>query len=301
MRMPLYRGYPDPPLLLAGLYCVHVLPPLLVQVTCLEITTVADIDCSVDDVWMDSSSYSMNSAEYSQRPQQWQPHLLPPEHYPFYHQDRTATPHDHARAAALSLNISSLTVTSPTNLSPINPSPSSALSPSSTPISPSSNPFPHPHHHFQFEPPSQQQNHYDEHASLMTSTASSPYDTRRTPAPSRSSSSSSTSHLPRKRSFTSNPSTTSLSSTLVEENIYDETPDASMDLGGYDEIDIRGYTNTDGSPVEGSGSGGEDSINATNPAQIGLSITMPAGGGASNMNMVGKSTSTNNFVSKLYQ
>jgi len=70
-----------------------------------------------------------------------------------------------------------------------------------------------------------------------------------------------------------------------------------MDLGGYDDIDIRGYTNTDGSPVEGSGSGGEDTINGTNSS---LSMAM-AGGGGSNMNVLGKPMSTNNFVSKLYQ
>lgn len=207
-----------------------------------------------------------------------QQHWLTDYNYPPDSSARTHHP--------LSLNISSLSVTSPTNPSPINLSPSSALSPvstipPSTPISPSTIPFSH-HNHFQFDPA-----HYDDQ-----------FDSRRTPGPSRSSSTSSTSQPPRKRSFTSNPTSVSLNSSLVvEENIYDEARD-TIDLPAYDEMDIR-YGPNDGSPVDGSGSGsgGEDALGGTG-GQIGMSMPV---GMAGSMNILGKPMPTNNFVAKLYQ
>ncbi|KAF9465568.1 hypothetical protein BDZ94DRAFT_325294 [Collybia nuda] len=227
-----------------------------------------------------------------------------------------------ASSSSLSLNLSSLTVTSPTNLSPINPPSGPALSPA-TPISPSGNPFGshgHPQHHhiqppFQFDQsaqgPNQQQQgspvHYDEHGNGVlspppgSSAASSPYDSRRTPGPSRSSSSSSSSQMPRKRSFTTNPS----ASVLVEENMYDEARDAAMELAsqsGYDDMEMRAAYGagggSSGSPVEGSGStsGGEEALGGA-AGHIG---GIPLGIGSS-MNILGKPMATNNFVTKLYQ
>ncbi|GLB41569.1 putative winged helix DNA-binding domain-containing protein [Lyophyllum shimeji] len=249
-----------------------------------------------------------------------------PQHYPpFYpQQDRVRPPDNHhlaGRASALSLNLSSLSVTSPSNHSPINPSPgtSSALSPS-TPISPSANPFnPHAQHiqpSYQFDSAQQQQPqsspvHYtDEHTnpilppppssgSSVSSTTTSPYDNRRTPGPSRSSSAtSSSSHLPRKRSFTSTP--------VLEESImYDEARDAPMELASsqtYEDIDMRfsNAANGNGSPVDGSEStsGGEDPGHGS--GQMGVHMGSMASVGGS-MNILGKPMATNNFVTKLYQ
>ncbi|KAF5379523.1 hypothetical protein D9615_006503 [Tricholomella constricta] len=263
------------------------------------------------------TNYGMNT-DYPQRQQQqqqWPPHLLAQptdhQHYPPFF-DRAS------RGSSLSLNLSSLSVASPSNPSPINPSPgaSSALSPS-TPISPAGNPFnPHIQPTFQFDasqPPQSSPVHYTDEPILPpppssggSTSSTSPYDNRRTPGPSRSSSAtSSSSHLPRKRSFTSTP-------VLEESAMYDEARDAPMDLASssqqpYDDIDMRfgppsagGATNNsgsatgNGSPVEGSGSSG-----AEDPAQGGGGGGVPGVGGS--MTVLGKPMATNNFVTKLYQ
>ncbi|KAG5652808.1 hypothetical protein H0H81_003577 [Sphagnurus paluster] len=250
------------------------------------------------------ANYSMNNDyQRQQQQQQWAPHLLNPDqqHYPPFY-DRPMVP----PRSSLSLNLSSLSVTSPSNLSPINPSPgaSSALSPS-TPISPSSNPFnPHIQASFQFD---SQNSSYDEHSTTAQptqSSQSSPYDTRRTPGPSRTSSAtSSSSHLARKRSFTSTP-------VLEEPLMYDDSRDAPMDLAAppYDDIDMRypsptstAHANGTASPVDPStsaGSSGEDHPQGP-PSQIGVPIAGLSGVGGS-MNVLGKPMATNNFVTKLY-
>ncbi|KAG6853388.1 hypothetical protein C0991_004789 [Blastosporella zonata] len=163
---------------------------------------------------------------------------------------------------ALSLNLSSLTVTSPPSASPISGAPSSPVSPS----------YPT----YQFDPTAPAT--YDDHP---------PYDNRRTPGPSRSSSAtSSSSHLPRKRSFTSTP--------VLEENIlYDDAPDAHMDIL-HDDIDIRYTTTANASPVEGSDNSEADHTNSA------LTSAAPGGVGGT-MNILGKPLATNNFVTKLYQ
>ncbi|KAG6868056.1 hypothetical protein C0993_007915 [Termitomyces sp. T159_Od127] len=206
----------------------------------------------------------MNS-DYPQRPQ-WPNHLLPQQDYAAFYPR-----HDPARppASSLSLNLSSLSVTSPPC-----PSPQPALSPS-TPVSPSV----YPPAQYQFD------SQYDDHPA---------YDNRRTPGPSRSSSAtSSSSHLARKRSFSSTP-------VLEEENLlYDEARDAPMELASsqpYDDIDMR-YSSSaagtaNGSPIEGSdGTSGAE----TDAGALGVSAV----GGS--MNVLGKPLATNNFVTKLYQ
>ncbi|KAJ8518094.1 hypothetical protein ONZ45_g4812 [Pleurotus djamor] len=159
-----------------------------------------------------------------------------------------------------------------------------------------------------------------------------PYDRRMaaTPTTASRSSSASTSHststslssigssaqvgLPRKRSFSSNAASTD---TLVE---VDEAYDESMDTttpGSYDDMDMR-YTPGPGtgtgnvSPVDGSGSGGEDGLvngGAVSSNGIGMGGIGGGGGGGlnmglgsvGNMNVLGKPMATNNFVTKLYQ
>lgn len=255
-------------------------------------------------------------------------------------QDPMQQHHLNRTSSSLSLNLSSLTVASPTNLSPINPPSSHSaanLSPV-TPISPSTsiqqNPFGshhnhHPHHMqshspFQFsapegQPTSQHQNHSQQNSSgghYDHDGNPQQYDRRgvATPTTSRSSSSSSTSisiSLPRKRSFTSNnapggsnPSSSSSISTgtVLEESMYD---DAVMDITpGYDDMYNGGAgmgTGGGGSPIDGSTSGGEESVGANGPHPtlgIGNLSGMAVGG---TMNILGKPMATNNFVTKLYQ
>ncbi|KAI0326249.1 hypothetical protein GY45DRAFT_1259307 [Cubamyces sp. BRFM 1775] len=213
---------------------------------------------------------------------------------------------------ALSLNLSSLTVTSPTNLSPINPSPhpsthaSSHVSPI-TPISPSGgslvghhHPQHHPHHPhiqqpFQFAAPDQggvryEDAHYDSYGSKrLTSSRSS---------------SSSEKSVPRKRSYT----TLAPLATSVEETAYDlnggENPGSAM----YDEVDMSyGAMDTEGSPIDGSNSGGEqDDPMKPMDGQVptGASSTLHAANGTGappSLGVLNKPLGTNNFVTKLYQ
>lgn len=273
-------------------------------------------------------------------PQNAFPSPPPTEHgnYPFYpssvHQQQQQQPdrvptvvpgsaNEHlGRGSSLSLNLSSLTVAS-SNPSPINPT-GPGLSPA-TPISPSGNPFGSlGHHHiqspYQYESvqnsnqPTASSAHYDEHGGVLSppsaSSAPSPFDGRRTAGPSRSSSAtSSSSHLPRKRSFTSNASSVSLAGTLVEETLYDESRESAMDLasqaGGYDDMEMRnaygvGAGGSGGSPIDGSSGSGDDAMGSTgmNGMPIGMGGSMNVGG---SMNILGKPMATNNFVTKLYQ
>ncbi|KAF4610839.1 hypothetical protein D9613_007181 [Agrocybe pediades] len=261
------------------------------------------------------------------------------------------------------LTVASPTNLSPIN-PPSTAAAAAALSPA-TPISPSTNPFGHHHlhgapvhsHHsahsmthphmqqqsqFSYDPtqvppaqqsPAQQHQHPHQHQQPQYDDQGPPpgssagYDTRRTPAPSRSSSSGNSpgSQLPRKRSpSTSNvvipgPGTNngsgSLSinvnvnnSTLAEESMYeDESRDAAMELvsaSSYDDLEVRtAYGGSmsagagggpgsggAGSPVDGSGStsGAEDAFGVM-------------GGVGGTMNILGKPLATNNFVTKLYQ
>ncbi|KAI0676113.1 HSF-type DNA-binding-domain-containing protein [Trametes maxima] len=208
---------------------------------------------------------------------------------------------------ALSLNLSSLTVTSPTNLSPINPSPhpsthaSSHVSPI-TPISPSAgnlvghhHPGHHPHHPhiqqpFQFAPPDQgvryDDTHYDSYgAKRLTSSRSS---------------SSSEKSVPRKRSYT----TLAPLTTNVEETTYDlgDNPNSAM----YDEVDMSySAMDTEGSPIDGSNSGGEQD-DQLKPMEgqlpTGASGALHGSGGAPpSLGVLNKPLGTNNFVTKLYQ
>ncbi|OCH86530.1 hypothetical protein OBBRIDRAFT_737805 [Obba rivulosa] len=213
-------------------------------------------------------------------------------------------------STSLSLNLSSLTVASPANLSPINPSPhpsthaSSHVSPI-TPISPGAGGLHHssahhyqhtPHHHhahhtpvqqpFQFAPPEQGMRYDDAHYD---------YGASRRLTSSRSSSSSEKS-VPRKRSFT----TVTPLATSVEET-YDHGPNA-MDTSPYDEVDMAyGGLDAEGSPVDGSTSGGEQE-DQLKP----LGESVPPTPNASHMGMppvnsMSKPMGTNNFVTKLYQ
>ncbi|KAI0782796.1 HSF-type DNA-binding-domain-containing protein [Abortiporus biennis] len=207
-------------------------------------------------------------------------------------------------STSLSLNLSSLTVTSPTNLSPIHPG--SHISPI-TPISPSnatlhqnslSPHHHHSHHHhahmqqqpFQFSPPDQGVRYddaqYDSYPSTRRLTSSR-------------SSSSSEKSVPRKRSFTTGtPLPTSLeeSAATPVSGSYDHT-NGAMDTSPYDEVDMSyGGMDADGSPVDGSTSGGEQD-DQLKPLDGGLSsstvsITTP---------IIGKPLGPNNFVTKLYQ
>lgn len=123
------------------------------------------------------------------------------------------------------------------------------------------------------------------------------------PNTSRSSTSSSDKSVPRKRSFTGLPSTLAIS--VEEESIFDENGGISMDLStpaSFDEVDIA-YAGLDshGSPVEGSLSSGEheDQYKATDlhvSNSTGSVYGMPHG----SINVLGKASGTNNFVTKLY-
>ncbi|OSD04910.1 hypothetical protein PYCCODRAFT_1486510 [Trametes coccinea BRFM310] len=213
---------------------------------------------------------------------------------------------------ALSLNLSSLSVTSPTNLSPINPSPhpsthaSSHVSPI-TPISPSAGSLvghhgpPHHSHHphiqqpFQFSAPDQGVRYDDPHYDT--------YGSKRLTS-SRSSSSSEKS-VPRKRSYTTlAPLTTSVEETPYE--LGSENPGSAM----YDEVDMGyGAMDTDGSPIDGSNSGGEQDeqmkpMDGQVPSSANASALHGSNGtpGATpSLGVLNKPLGTNNFVTKLYQ
>ncbi|KAI0765634.1 HSF-type DNA-binding-domain-containing protein [Trametes elegans] len=205
---------------------------------------------------------------------------------------------------ALSLNLSSLTVTSPTNLSPINPSPhpsthaSSHVSPI-TPISPSGGLLGHhhPQHHphiqqpFQFAAPDQgvryDDAHYDSYGGPKRLTSSR-------------SSSSSEKSVPRKRSYT----TLAPLTTSVEETAYD-MGDAPPGSAMYDDVDIGyGAMDTEGSPIDGSNSGGEQDEHLKpmeGQVPTGAGSTLHAGAPPPSLGVLNKPLGTNNFVTKLYQ
>lgn len=250
------------------------------------------------------------------------------QHYPPYYpqsQQQSDTGMVDRSSTALSLNLSSLSVTSPTNLSPIHPSPhpGSHMSPL-TPISPSNassmhhqnalSPHHHHHHHthihpqqqqqqpFQFTPPEQgggvryDDPHYESYGSGSTRRLTS----------SRSSSSSEKS-VPRKRSFTTT-SGTPLPNAVNEENAptpvsgnYDHS-NTNMDTSPYDEVDMTyGGLDAEGSPVDGSTSGGEQDdhtkpMEGQVPSNASATPTVPG-----QVNVMGKPLGTNNFVTKLYQ
>ncbi|KAI0715942.1 HSF-type DNA-binding-domain-containing protein [Fomitopsis betulina] len=199
----------------------------------------------------------------------------------------------HPDRAALSLNLSSLSVASPTNMSPINPSPHPSTQPSShvspiTPISPGLHAH-HAHHHgalqppFTFAPPAGQdhavryEEQYDYAGRRLTSSRSS---------------SSSDKSVPRKRSFPTVPA--------LSTNVEEPYGDHAMDASPYDEVDMGyGGMEAEGSPVDGSISGGEQD-DQLKPLEGPLSQGNTSGG-MSQVGMLGKPLGTNNFVTKLYQ
>ncbi|KAH9945739.1 HSF-type DNA-binding-domain-containing protein [Amylocystis lapponica] len=284
------------------------------------------------------SHQMQTDAHYPQQQgQQWQqaPHLLPPanhqasfpspsspasslgeHHYPPFYQPQSgqagipdSVVERVVDRSSLSLNLSSLSVTSPTNLSPINPSPhpssgahaSTHVSPI-TPISPSNAGLHHQlsaahHHHaaahnqhlqqqpFQFAAPDQgvryDDGHYDYSGRRLTSSRSS---------------SSSEKSVPRKRSFT----TVTPLATSVEETTYDHS-NSAMDTSPYDEVDMTyGGMDAEGSPVDGSTSGGEQE-DQLRPLEGPLSSVNGTHTGMPSLNLLGKPLGTNNFVTKLYQ
>ncbi|TDL26659.1 hypothetical protein BD410DRAFT_882301 [Rickenella mellea] len=239
-------------------------------------------------------------------------------------------------SSSLSLNLSSLSVTSPTNLSPINNpsshassastlSPITPLSPTSANTTPQQHAFP-PHHNPAQHAHGHPQSHRHvptfayapaDHAAGGVRYDHGHYDTQyeitgtgggaagggggRRPTTSSRSSSSSEKSVPRKRSFTS---ATPLAVSM-EEHLY-ENGSAPMDLStpaSYDEVDM-GYAGMDsqGSPVDGSSSSGEHDdqfkpLDSHMSSSAGNMPGMPHG----SVNILGKATGTNNFVTKLYQ
>lgn len=201
-------------------------------------------------------------------------------------------------STSLSLNLSSLSVTSPTNLSPIHPS----VSPI-TPISPSnaglhqSGLGHHTHAHvsqpFQFAPP-------DHHVRYDDSGYD--YASGRRLTSSRSSSSSDKS-VPRKRSFTSGtslPPPAEESAATPVSGSYDHA-NGAMDTSPYDEVEMNyGGMDAEGSPIDGSTSGGEQD-DQLKPLEGHLGSGLVGQHAGSSMNVLGKPIGTNNFVTKLYQ
>lgn len=275
--------------------------------------------------------YSSQHQQQSQWPQQ--PHLLPPlhtqssfpspaspstslseqqQHYSSYYSSSQQSSQsalnessmvDGRSSTSLSLNLSSLTVTSPTNLSPIHPS----VSPI-TPISPSNaglhqNPLTahhHTHHHhahvqqpFQFAP-SEHGVRYDD--------SQYDYPSGRRLTSSRSSSSSDKS-VPRKRSFTSGttlPPPAEESAATPVSGSY-EHANGAMDTSPYDEVEMSyGGMDPEGSPIDGSTSGGEQD-DQLKPLEGHIGSGMAGAHVGSSMNILGKPIGTNNFVTKLYQ
>ncbi|KAH9930260.1 HSF-type DNA-binding-domain-containing protein [Fomitopsis serialis] len=208
----------------------------------------------------------------------------------------------HPDRASLSLNLSSLSVASPTNMSPINPSPHPSTQPSShvspiTPISPSGLHAHHAHHHpglqppFSFAPPGSGA----DHASVRYEEA---YDYSGRRLTSSRSSSSSDKSVPRKRSFPTVPA--------LSTNIEEPYGDHSMDASPYDEVDMNyGGLDTEGSPVDGSTSGGEQDDHLkpleASSLQQGSASQGAHGSMPPQVGMLGKPLGTNNFVTKLYQ
>lgn len=116
------------------------------------------------------------------------------------------------------------------------------------------------------------------------------------------SSSSSEKSVPRKRSFTTGtPLATSVeesAATPVSGN-YDHS-NTPMDTSPYDEVDMSyGGLDAEGSPVDGSTSGGEQD-DQLKPLDSQMSASNMSSLNAS-VNVLGKPLGTNNFVTKLYQ
>ncbi|TFK48468.1 hypothetical protein OE88DRAFT_1664293 [Heliocybe sulcata] len=199
--------------------------------------------------------------------------------YPHYYHPHPHHPQHHD-GAALSLNLSGLSVASPTTVSPIHPSPHPSTSSTLSPITPLTPPthayLASQHGQFSFAPP------YD----------APQYDYR---GSSRSSSCSEKS-VPKKRSFSTTPLATSL----------EEHPDAYAQQGhgaqmDYEELDGMGYPPMEGSPVDGSTSSGEMD-EPTSTKTVGHTDKTAYGGiPAGSINILGKPAGTNNFVTKLYQ
>ncbi|CAK5267362.1 unnamed protein product [Mycena citricolor] len=240
----------------------------------------------------------------------------------------------HRTSSSLSLNLSSLSVASPTALSPIVPSSgaTSALS-SGTPISPATYTHGHHLHPYQFVPPSDapdghNHGHPYEHESnagyegVGVNVPSSPHST--------------TSTLPRKRSFSADPGPGPMSTSRSH------TPSSSISISGppappslrittdteslrassptvasahptsasYDDMDlglVSAYDATS-SPIDGSGSSGEEAMLSGGPQSMSSMPHSSAGGGkiivpslVPAMGILGKPLATNNFVTKLYQ
>lgn len=247
--------------------------------------------------------------------------------YPFFH----AAPDQRLERAAttgqLSLNISSLSVTSPSNLSPITPSPHPStasttlspitpLSPSTTNMTPQQHAFTHRAHAahqvgapvasmFAYVPPG---DHTGAPGSgfdmpMHASHAPQAHAPHRSTAPSSRSSSSSGKSIPRKRSFTGAAARLPIA---MEESIYEPDMSGSMNApldltpGPYDDIDVGYPIDSQGSPIEGSSSGGEhdEIFNSLGP-QVTTGNTNDIAQSIGLMNS--KPSGSNNFVSKLYQ
>ncbi|GBE89440.1 predicted protein [Sparassis crispa] len=175
---------------------------------------------------------------------------------------------------ALSLNLSSLTVASPTSLSPVGPHSSTHAHVSPiTPISPAGAIM---HTHQQL---SAQHAHLQPFQFSPDHDSAYDYGAPRRLTSSRSSSSSDRS-VPRKRSFTT-PLATS-----VEE---------PYEHASYEDVDMGYALDPEGSPVDGSTSGGEQDD------QLKPLSSTSAPGSTMSLTLLGKPLGTNNFVTKLYQ
>ncbi|KAH9857294.1 HSF-type DNA-binding-domain-containing protein [Lenzites betulinus] len=271
------------------------------------------------------SPYSSQSQQSQQWSQQSPSHLLPPPqnqssfpspaspasslseqpYQSYFHHHSGPPPADSLSdrpgdKTALSLNLSSLSVTSPTNLSPINPSPhpsthaSSHVSPI-TPISPSGGLVGHHHPHiqqqFQFAAPDHgvryEDPHYDSYGGSKRLTSSR-------------SSSSSEKSVPRKRSYAN---LAPLATSVEEPYDLGDNPNSAM----YDEVDMSySAMDTEGSPIDGSNSGGEQDeqmkpMDGQLPTGAGNALHAGAGGAPPSLGVLNKPLGTNNFVTKLYQ
>lgn len=87
----------------------------------------------------------------------------------------------------------------------------------------------------------------------------------------------------------------------MEETAYDlgEGPNSAM----YDEVDMSyGAMDTEGSPIDGSNSGGEDDQMKPMEGQVPTGgSSLHSGGAAPSLGVLNKPLGTNNFVTKLYQ
>ena len=261
---------------------------------------------------------------YAHNHQPWPPHLLPPAHpqqspypsptaplptpsfsdSPYYHQGPPPSSAGSIprSSSGLSLNMSSLSVAS-SNAGSV-PSTAGALSPvtplSPTNVTPQQGGFaPQPlHSTFRFAPPDLV--HYDQQPGVpgpqgpqgaqgaQGAQGPSPYDAamRRPPGSSRSSSSSEKS-VPRKRSLTTSSMPLSVS---VEEDV---NFDAELHTpGSLDEADL--FCGVENSPVDGSPTSGE------HPDEFRI-IESHLGPPGAAFAVLGKTSGSNNFVSKLYQ